>query len=108
MRTSHRFPAMFSLCDVRGRSPGSEGLTHRLPELLAQWYLDGLTLPYRRGSSTGFASRNNAHLFPVSPNVKVVDWTSGHREHLRRKAITVHHVLKSIVIRDRRVLASLK
>ena len=57
-RADRRHPATFLLVDVRGRSPGSEDLTHRLPvtEESAQWHSDEFTLPYRCGGSTGIAS----------------------------------------------------
>ena len=67
-RTGRRSPATFPLVDVRGRSPGSEDLIHRLPERIAQWRFDGLALPYRCGGSTGIALRRGAHQFPVSPD----------------------------------------
>lgn len=49
---------------VRGRSPGSEVLTHRLPGFL-QWHSDTFTLPYRCGGSTGLVSRRTC--FPFHP-----------------------------------------
>ena len=50
--------AVLPLLIVRGRSPGSEDLTHRLPGSVeaAQWHVDEFTLPYRCGGSTGMAS----------------------------------------------------
>lgn len=73
IRAGRRFPATLPLFDVRGRSPGSEDLVHRLPEpdASAQWHLNGLTLPYRCGGSTGIAPKGMAlTCFPFHPAAK--------------------------------------